>query len=164
MRWYSERLTAPLFWWVSLATLLATLWVAYLVVVGPFWATLVTGVVAAAGFGVLAGYGRVRISVETAAGAAGDTTAPVLCAGGARLPLSAVGTVHVLTPAAARRLRGPDADPRAFLVLRAYLPGAVRVDVTDQADPTPYWYLSTRDPRGLATAVEQARNASAHPA
>ena len=36
------------------------------------------------------------------------------------------------------------ADPRAFLLLRSYVPTALRVEVTDPEDPTPYLYLSTR--------------------
>jgi hypothetical protein len=30
--------------------------------------------------------------------------------------------------------------------------------VTDPADPTPYLYLSTRDPQALAAALDQARD------
>jgi hypothetical protein len=49
------------------------------------------------------------------------------------------------------------ADPRAFLLLRSYIPTALRVEITDQADPTPYVYLSTRDPEGLAAALTAVR-------
>jgi DUF3093 family protein len=38
-------------------------------------------------------------------------------------------------------------------LLRSYVPTAVRVDVTDPADPTPYLYLSTRRPEKLAKAL-----------
>ncbi|WP_032795631.1 DUF3093 family protein, partial [Streptomyces sp. HCCB10043] len=40
-----------------------------------------------------------------------------------------------------------------------YVETAVRVEVTDPEDPTPYVYLSTRDPRGLAAALSGARTA-----
>lgn len=43
------------------------------------------------------------------------------------------------------------------MVLRSYVRTALRVEVTDPADPTPYLYLSTRDPEGLAAAIAQAR-------
>jgi hypothetical protein len=42
---------------------------------------------------------------------------------------------------------GRDADARAYLLLRPYLKRAVRVEITDPADPTPYWLVSTRHPK-----------------
>ncbi len=54
---------------------------------------------------------------------------------------------------ATRRLAGVEADARAYLLLRPYLKRAVRVDVTDPADPAPYWLLSTRQPDELAAAL-----------
>ena len=48
---------------------------------------------------------------------------------------------------------GVDADARAYLLLRPYLKRAVRVEITDPADPTPYWLVSTRHPDRLAAAV-----------
>lgn len=45
------------------------------------------------------------------------------------------------------------ADARAFMLLRSYVGTAVRVEVTDPQDPTPYVFLSTRDPKGLAAAL-----------
>lgn len=53
----------------------------------------------------------------------------------------------------ARAWRTHKADARAFMLLRGYVETAVRVEVTDPEDPTPYVYLSTRDPRGLAAAL-----------
>ncbi len=48
---------------------------------------------------------------------------------------------------------GPGADARAFLVIRPYLKRAVRVPVTDPADPTPYWLVGSRHPDALAEAL-----------
>jgi hypothetical protein len=31
------------------------------------------------------------------------------------------------------------------------------VDVTDPTDPTPYWYVATRQPQQLASALDAAR-------
>ncbi len=42
---------------------------------------------------------------------------------------------------------------RAFLMLRPYLSRAVRVAITDPADPAPYWLISTRRPDDLAAAL-----------
>jgi hypothetical protein len=76
-----------------------------------------------------------------------------LRAGRARLPWSAIGSVAALDEEAARRVRGPQADPRAYLLLRSYVPRAVVVEVDDPGDPTPYWYVSTRRPKALAAAL-----------
>lgn len=53
----------------------------------------------------------------------------------------------------ARAWRSYKADPRAFMLLRSYIPTAVRVKVTDPQDPTPYVYLSTREPQALVAAL-----------
>lgn len=140
---YAERLSVPLRWWVQGTMLVATLWLA-VVVAMPVVAASAIGVVAGAllAAGFLA-YGSARIAVVDG----------VLHAGRARIPLVHVGEVAPLDPEQARRLAGPDADARAYLLLRPYLKRAVRVDITDPADPTPYWLLSTRHPAQLASAL-----------
>ena len=50
-------------------------------------------------------------------------------------------------------LAGPEANARAYLVLRPYLKRAVKVEITDPADPTPYWLVSSRRPEDLAGAL-----------
>ena len=45
------------------------------------------------------------------------------------------------------------ADARAYLVLRPYLKRAVKVEITDPADPAPYWLVCTRHPEELAKAL-----------
>lgn len=88
-------------------------------------------------------YGSVRIRV----------VADSLVAGDAKIPLSALGDAEILDAEGARAWRTHKADPRAFMLLRSYVPTALRVDVIDPQDPTPYVYLSTRDPQGLAKAL-----------
>ncbi len=58
-----------------------------------------------------------------------------------------------------RRLAGVDADARAYLLLRPYLKRGVRIDITDPADPAPYWLVSCRRPEALVTAVGVGRTA-----
>ena len=145
---YREQMPVPVaVWGVALAfwalfsfALGATLgpWVGVpLVVLG--WAALVVG--------LRAGSGRVAVVDAT------------LVAGRATLPLDVAGPVVALDAAAARLLRGTGADSRAYLYLRSWVPTAVRVDLTDPNDPTPYWYVSTRHPAELVAAVEAARPA-----
>ena len=43
------------------------------------------------------------------------------------------------------------------MLLRSYIPTALRVEVTDPQDPTPYVYVSTRDPEALSAALSAVR-------
>jgi hypothetical protein len=53
-------------------------------------------------------------------------------------------------------MAGRDADARAYLLLRPYVRRAVRIEITDPRDTTPYWLLSTRHPERLAAALSSA--------
>ncbi|OIJ67333.1 DUF3093 domain-containing protein [Streptomyces mangrovisoli] len=147
---YEERLTAPRSWWF----VCFLMGVACALIMMPFGtlptlAGLVGGTAASAI--VASSYGSPRIRVV------GDA----LIAGEAKIPVAALGDAVVLDPEEARAWRTYKADVRAFLLLRAYIPQALKVEVTDPADPTPYLYLSTREPERLAAAIEAARTASA---
>ncbi|MEV6437891.1 DUF3093 domain-containing protein [Streptomyces anulatus] len=139
---FDERLTAPRSWWfiafgVGVACALMLLPLGTL----PLLAGLAGGTVAAAL--LVSSYGSARIRVVAGALVAGD----------ARIPLSALGEPEVLDAEEARAWRTYKADARAFMLLRGYVETAVRVEVTDPDDPTPYVYLSTRNPQGLAAAL-----------
>jgi hypothetical protein len=143
---YEERLTAPRTWWlvcfltgVSMALILLPFGTL------PLLGGLVGGTAAAAV--VTSSYGAIRIRVV------GDA----LIAGEAKIPVSALGTPEILNPEEARAWRTHKANPHAFMLLRAYIPTALRIPVTDPSDPTPYVYLSTREPERLVAALESAR-------
>ncbi|MDX3801182.1 DUF3093 domain-containing protein [Streptomyces sp. AK04-3B] len=147
---YEERLTAPRSWWfvsflvgVSMALILLPFGTL------PLLGGLVGGTAAAAV--VASSYGSPRIRVV------GDS----LIAGEAKIPVTALGDAEVLDAEEARAWRTYKADTRAFLLLRSYIPTALKVEVTDPQDPTPYLYLSTREPERLAQALETARAAAA---
>ncbi|KQX63120.1 DUF3093 domain-containing protein [Streptomyces sp. Root1310] len=147
---YEERLTAPRSWWfvsflvgVSMALILLPFGTL------PLLGGLVGGTAAAAV--VASSYGSLRIRVV------GDS----LIAGEAKIPVAALGAAEILDADGARAWRTYKADTRAFLLLRSYIPTALRVEVTDPADPTPYLYLSTREPERLAAALKAAREAMA---
>src|SRR3954447_13819964 len=147
---YDERLGVPLRWWALATMFLATILLAFLVAT-PMWvAFTVTGVLVALTVAAFVSYGAARLSVRDG----------VLSAGRAQIDVAHVGEVTVLDAEAARFLAGRDADARAYLVLRPYLRRAVRVDIADPADPTPYWLLSTRRPERLAGAVREAEAGS----
>lgn len=84
----------------------------------------------------------------------------VFHAGKARIEVEHVGSVEVLDSDETRRVSGVDADARAHLVLRPYLRTAVKVEITDPADRTPYWLVHSRDPEALAAALTSATSAT----
>jgi hypothetical protein len=98
---------------------------------------------------LVSSYGSARIRV----------VAGTLVAGKARVPVAALGEATVLGRAEAVAWRSYKANPHAFMLLRSYVPGALKVEVTDPADPTPYLYLSTRSPQRLADALAAAKGA-----
>ncbi|MFD4974399.1 DUF3093 domain-containing protein [Streptomyces sp. NPDC058424] len=146
---YEERLTAPRSWWL-ISLLLGISCALILLPFGtlPMLGGLVGGTAAAAV--VASSYGSQRIRV----------VGGLLIAGEAKIPVTALGEAEVLDAEEAPAWRTHKADTRAFLLLRAYIPGALRVIVTDPEDPTPYLYLSTREPERLAQALRAARAAA----
>lgn len=143
---YRERLTTPWWFWAIAAFWALTLGVAY----GHAVATPVGVALGCSAF-ALAGLGLGRVSTVV------TVTETGLTAGAAHLPVDAIGAVTALDAETARHQRGPGADSRAFVLLRGWVPTAVRVVVDDRRDPTPYWYVSTRSPDRLAEALRHVR-------
>jgi len=91
-------------------------------------------------------------------------TSPVLLvdgeafhAGRARLFPDEVGEVTAHRGADATTQRGPGLDARAWTLFRGWVSPVVRVALTDEADPAPYWLVSTRRPEELASALDDLR-------
>lgn len=141
---YRERLRVPVSWWavglffsVSFATAVGF-------ALGPMVSLVGGALVALAIVVALWWYGSVLVSVDAEALRAGDAV----------LEWQWAGTVRVLDAAATRERLGAAADPNALLVTRGYVRTAVEVEIADEADPHPYWLISTRHPRELAQAIE----------
>jgi hypothetical protein len=148
MRNYREQLRAPTSWWlaglVCVAMFGTMLWAGFsLPVAVAVYAVLGAGCAAA-----LLMWGSATIEV-----ASGQ-----LRAGSASMSLSQAGEVAALDEAQARALRGPRADPAAYLLIRPYLKRAVYVEVTGQFPARPYWLIGTRRPAELAAAIEESRS------
>lgn len=141
---FDERLTVPWWWYLpalGVAVLLAAevhmgypgvrAWIGYVV--------LLPGAVL-----VLLWLGRVRVHVADG----------VLAAGEHRLPLERVGQVDVVTGRDEKQVAlGPDLDPTAVLVHRAWVGPVVRIEVLDGPGDAPYWVVSARDPERLVAAL-----------
>ncbi|MBC8092001.1 MAG: DUF3093 domain-containing protein [Pseudonocardia sp.] len=141
---FDERLSVPLWWFlpaVGIGVLLGAeihmgypglrSWLGYAVLIPVL-------------VGVVVWLGRVRVSVRDG----------VLRAGDAALAVAHVGRVDVIEGRDAKQVAlGPDLDPTAFLLHRAWVGPVVRLENTDPDDPTPYWVVSTRDPDRLLAAL-----------
>jgi predicted signal transduction protein with EAL and GGDEF domain len=142
---YAERLSVPLMWWLLGAAFVVSVGWAFFVST-PLAAAAVAVVVTAGLVGIfLTRYGSVRLVVD----------AQMLRAGRAVLPREHVGAVEALDAERTRRAIGPDADARALLVTRPYCTTAVRVEVADPQDPTPYWLTSSRHPGSLVESLDR---------
>jgi hypothetical protein len=140
---FDERLSVPWWWYVPAVALGVLLgaevhmgypglraWIGYAVFVPLLVAALVA-------------LGRARVRVV-----GGE-----LRAGSAVLPLHHVGRVEVVDRRDKQAALGPELDPAAFVLHRAWVGPVVRVQVTDPADPTPYWVVSVRRPDRLLAAL-----------
>ncbi|HET8616755.1 MAG TPA: DUF3093 domain-containing protein [Actinomycetales bacterium] len=143
---YRERLWPS--GWVWLVVLLVAASSGLVVVkVAAIWVSVVIALVVMA----LAAWGLVRSSARV------EVTGDELVAGRAHIPVALLGTATVLGSTDFVRRRGPDADVRAYLCQRSWITQGVEVTVVDDEDPTPYWLISSRDPKGLAAALDEAR-------
>jgi hypothetical protein len=138
---YRERLwPAP---WVFIATALVI--PASLLVFLPISTT--AGIVCA-----IVLYGAIVVTLLVTTPAV-DVDDALFTAGRARLPRTAIAAVTAFTGQEATAQRGTQLDARAWLLLRGWIPGLVKVQLDDPSDPTPYWLVSTRHPAALAAAL-----------
>lgn len=143
---YRERLRAPWWLWAVTAFLVLSLGLAFLVVIGPVGSLALVVAV-----GALAGWGL------RSSGAVVEVRDGQLRAGRARMPVALTGPAVALDAERAAYVRGPGIDASAYHLIRGWVATAVLVEVTDPADPTPYWYVATRHPQELAAALDAAR-------
>ncbi len=150
MRVYHERLRVPVTWWVLGMISVFMLGAGFLA--GFDWepALAVYAVLTVVLAAILIGWGWLHTEV-----ADGE-----LRVGRDRLPLALAGEVTALDQEQTRALRGPRADPAAYLIARPYLPRSVYIAVEDPAARGPYWLIGTRRPDELAAAIEAARPAA----
>lgn len=144
---FDERLSVPVWWYlpaIGVGVLLGAeihmgypglrAWIGYLVMVPlcvlvPWWA------------------GRTRTTVHDGRLVAGDRS----------LDLAAVGVTDTVPPQDRRQAMGPDLDPAAHVLYRAWIGPLVRVEVTGPGAGEPYWVLSSRRPEELRAAIAAAK-------
>ena len=82
-----------------------------------------------------------------------------LVAGRARVPVDLISTVSAFEGEEATLQRGRLLDARAWLLIRGWVSPVVRIELSDESDPTPYWIVSTRTPAALVAAIASAKAA-----
>ena len=76
-----------------------------------------------------------------------------LYVGNAKIECKYLRKATALTKAEFVKLRGRDADPAAFNGTRFWVSTGVKVEINDKKDPTPYWLISSRKAKLLASKL-----------
>ncbi|WP_237207144.1 DUF3093 domain-containing protein [Rothia nasimurium] len=75
--------------------------------------------------------------------------------GRARIERDYVGRAYAFRGEEARLATGPALDGRAYMCFRGWITSVIRVQITDPADPTPYWIASSRHPEKIAAILNE---------
>jgi hypothetical protein len=140
---YKEVIRAPLW-------LLAFVYFLFLSMVLSIWAAL-GNTPALITFGLLTIW-LVYLYFKTALKIQVDQTH--LRVGGASIEHKYIGEVTVLSSAEVKLIRTRDADPSAYLAIRFWSSKAVKVQVLDARDKTPYWLITTKKGTELLKALK----------
>ncbi|MBW5421096.1 DUF3093 family protein [Streptomyces sp. BG9H] len=147
MHIYEERLSVPRSWWALVVLGGAGLAVGAI----PFGA-VAAATVATLGMAVAAAivhaHGRVRILVTPGSLVVGKRT----------IPIEALGMTEILDEREAFEWRTVRANPYALLLLRSYVPTALRIELRNSYGGAPYIYVSTRQPMNLAAVLAFSRS------
>lgn len=147
MRDYRERLRVPIAWWfisVMCVLILGTeLFAGFSLAVGMAIYVVLALICA----GTLLHWGGAVVSVH-----GGELRAARI-----RLPLATTGEVQPLDETQTRAMRGPHADPNAYLLIRPYLKQSVYVELIGADAAWPYLLICTRHPLELAEAIGKSR-------
>lgn len=149
-RTYRERLT-PSLWLIVAAMIVAPMASLVFMRENGSIALIIGGLVAVAVITLMLSTSKV---VEVAGGE--------LRVGKAHIPVEFLGEPVVTTGYEARLARGQNLQAHSFTTIRGGIDGIVTVAVTDPADPTPAWVVSSRTPDRLAAAIKVAQAMRTH--
>ena len=141
---YREKVRAPWWMWLLVFFAASSVGLAIGAVLGEY-SDLIATVITFVLLGIAVIRSTVTITVDD----------EYLSVDNSNLPRRFVGETTALDAKSAKELRGPKADPAAYMVLRGWIPTAVIVTNTDTDDPVPYWFISTRQPEKLAAALKR---------
>jgi len=82
-----------------------------------------------------------------------EVTHDTLRAGRAQISREFITSARAETRQRTRELLSTHSDARAHLVIRSWVPRAVKISIDDSRDSTPYWLVSSRRPEVLEDAL-----------
>jgi len=141
---FKERSPWPIWLWLFLLFLAASLALAFWAALGTRWGWITM---------LVEFLGLLFISQRSALTL--EVTDSELRVGEANIERKFLGQVEVLTAEEMRKWRGPLSDPASYMALRFWIPAGVKIEINDPADPTPYWLVSSKKAQPLAAALSQ---------
>jgi hypothetical protein len=81
-----------------------------------------------------------------------------LLVGPAAIERAFIHNFKALESAEFKRVRGVDADPASYLEIRFWVSTAIKIDLRDPKDKTPYWLISTNRANELAKLLNVAEH------
>jgi len=141
---FKERSPWPIWLWLFLLFLAASLALAFWAALGTRWGWITM---------LVEFLGLLFISQRSALTL--EVTDSELRVGEAHIERKFLGQVEVLTAEEMRKWRGPLSDPASYMALRFWIPAGVKIEINDPADPTPYWLVSSKKAQPLAAALSQ---------
>lgn len=139
---FKERSPWPIWLWLFLLFLVASLALAFWAALGTRWGVISGAVIF---LGLLFASQITALEIEV--------SDQELRVGSAHIEQKFLGEVEVLEAEDMRQWRGPRADPAAYLALRFWIATGIKVTVNDPNDPTPYWLISSKKAHALAAAL-----------
>ncbi|MSY58344.1 MAG: DUF3093 family protein [Actinobacteria bacterium] len=143
---FFEQLSWGIWIWSFIALLCVSIYLSVWAPLGNIAALLVTGI-------SFAGFYSLSIKMRTTTKIEGQ----MLISNKAKIDLKFIKSATALDAEGFKRLAGVDADPAAFLAINFWSKTGVKVELKDKKDPTPYWLISSKDPKRLVKALVKAQ-------
>lgn len=143
---YSERVTPKWTSFLPITLVLPTFWLTFAPINAPVGLTI--GIVITA---IIVWLMLGKAPVIT-------VTSSQIKVGRAQIAISLTGSAASIPPESAFAERGPKLDSRAFICLQSSRKGLIRLEISDQNDPTPYWLFSAKNPSAVLLAIEKAKS------
>ncbi len=139
---FRERTPWPIWLWLFLLFLAATLSLACWAALGTRWGWITM---------LTASFGLIYLSQSTVLTI--EVTEELFRVGSAHIDRKFLGAVTELSAQEMRQWRGPLSDPACYMALRFWIARGVKIEIHDPKDPTPYWLISSKKAQPLTAAL-----------
>lgn len=139
---FKERTPWPIWLWLFLLFLAGSLSLAIWAALGNSWALIST---------LVQFLGLLYLSQSTVLAISVDEDS--LHVGNATLERRYITALTPLSASEMAKIRGPLANPSAYLALRFWISTGVKIEFSDPHDQTPYWLVSSKKAHQLADAL-----------